>query len=108
MEDLLFERLDRMVADVEPDVVLQDLYFLDRVARPLVGPDDAEYRVPYLVEALQSRAFFPEDEACWEAIELFDDLCDLCAVRSYPQLAAVIERFHVYRQRQPSGRLGES
>lgn len=98
MEDLLFERLDRMNADVEPEVVLQDLYFIDRIMRPLVGPTESDYRIPYLAEALESRGFFTSTDAGWEAIELYDDLCGLCDVQSYASLERVLERFRAYRR----------
>lgn len=49
MEDLLFERLDRL--------------------RPLSGPRDEDYRVPFLVEALESRGFCPDEESRWDAME---------------------------------------
>lgn len=97
VEDLLFERLERMEARVPPEVVLQDLYFVDRVIRPLVGPEDVDYRVPYLVEALESRRFCPDAESCWGVIELYDDLCELCDVRSFEGLAEVLDRFRAYR-----------
>ena len=97
VEDLLFERLDRMPSDVDPEVVLQDLYFLDRVVRPFAGPAEDDYRIPYLVEALESRRFFTSAEANWEAIELYDDLCDLCSVQSYAALDEVMNRFRSYR-----------
>ena len=61
-----------MPSDVDPEIVLQDLYFLDRVVRPFAGPAGDDYRIPYLVEALESRRFFTSAEANWEAIELFD------------------------------------
>lgn len=96
MEDLLFERLDRMDTRVEPHIVLQDLFFLDRIVRPLAGPGDPDYRVPFLVEALESRGFCPDAEARWEAVELYDDVCELCDVRSYTQLERVLERYRVY------------
>lgn len=85
-----------MDAEVEPEIVLQDLYFVDRVVRPLVGPDDPDYRIPFLEEALEARRFCPTVQARWEAIELFDDLCDLCEVDSYEALAEVIDRFRAY------------
>ncbi|MDX1661733.1 MAG: hypothetical protein R3326_08085 [Gemmatimonadota bacterium] len=96
MEDLLFERLDRMDAEVEPMIVLQDLYFMDRVVRPIDGPTEPDYRGPWLVEALQGRGFCPTVEACWEAIELYDDLLDLCDIHSYAALAAVLDRYRAY------------
>lgn len=98
MEDLLFERLDRMEAGVEPEIVLQDLYFIDRIMRPMAGPAEADYRTPYLAEALESRGFFADAEAGWEAIELYDDLCGLCDIQSYSALERVLERFRAYRQ----------
>ena len=96
MEDLLFERLERMDSEVPPEVVLQDLYFLDRIVRPLAGPLGDDYRVPFLVEALESRRFFTHVDAYWEAIDLYDDLCDLCSVQSYGSLGRVLERFREY------------
>jgi len=96
MEDLLFERLERMNSDVPPEVVLQDLYLLDRVVRPLIGPGGDDYRVPFLAEALEQRRFFADSDARWEAIDLYDDLCDLCAVGSYTSLEQVIDRFRAY------------
>ncbi len=97
MEDLLFERLDRMPSEVDPEIVLQDLYFVDRVVRPFAGPTDPDYRIPYLVEALESRGFFNVPDANWEAIELYDDLCDLCGVQSYVALDEVLQRYRTYR-----------
>ena len=97
VEDLLFERLDRMPSEVEPEIVLQDLYFVDRVLRPFAGPADLDYRIPYLVEALESRRFFNASDANWEAIELYDDLCDLCGIQSYAALDEVLRRFRTYR-----------
>lgn len=96
MEDLLFERLERMDSEVPPEAVLQDLYFLDRVVRPLTGPREDDYRGPFLAEALESRRFFSDTDASWEAIDLYDDLCDLCSIRSYASLARVLERFRAY------------
>lgn len=96
MEDLLFERLDRMPTRVEPEIVLQDLYFLDRIMRPISGPADPDYRVPYLVEALESRGFCADSEARWEAVELYDDLCGLCDIQSYASLERVLERYRRY------------
>ncbi|MFN2420847.1 MAG: hypothetical protein ABR527_05645 [Gemmatimonadota bacterium] len=96
MEDLLFERLERMDSEVPPEVVLQDIYFLDRIVRPLTGPQGDDYRVPFLAEALDSRHFFSDAEASWEAIDLYDDLCDLCSIRTYGSLARVLERFRAY------------
>jgi hypothetical protein len=96
MEDLLFERLERMDSEVPPEVVLQDLYLLDRVVRPLLGPAEADYRVPFLAEALEQRRFFADADARWEAIDLYDDLCDLCSVGSFASLEQVIERFRAY------------
>ena len=86
-----------MPSEVDPEVVLQDLYFLDRVVRPFAGPAEDDYRIPYLVEALESRRFFTSAEANWEAIELYDDLCDLCSVQSYAALDEVMNRFRSYR-----------
>ncbi len=97
VEDLLFERLDRMPSEVDPEIVLQDLYFVDRVVRPFAGPADKDYRIPYLVEALESRGFFNVSDANWEAIELYDDLCDLCGIQSYAALDEVLRRFRTYR-----------
>lgn len=97
MEDLLFERLDRMESDVDPEVVLQDLYLIDRIVRPQTGPREPEYRVPFLLEALESRDFFSDQHGRWEAIEVYDDLCDLCDIRSYAGLSAVLDRFRRYR-----------
>lgn len=96
MEDLLFERLDRMATDVEPEIVLEDLYFVDRVIRPIHGPTEPDYREPWLVEALQARRFCPSVEACWEAVELYDDIMDLCDIHSYAALAAVLDRYQAY------------
>lgn len=96
MEDLLFERLDRMDIEVEPEILLQDLYFVDRVIRPIDGPRDPDYRGPWLVEALEARRFCPDVEACWKAIELYDDVLDLCDIDSYAALAAVLERYRAY------------
>jgi hypothetical protein len=96
MEDLLFERLERMDSEVPPEVVLQDLYFLDRVVRPLTGPRGDDYRAPFLTEALESRRFFSNAEGGWEAIDLYDDLCNLCAIRSYASMARVLTRFRAY------------
>lgn len=98
MDDLLFERLERMRARVEPATVLQDLYFLDRVVRPLAGPTDADYRVPFLVEGLEARGFFSDSDGRWEAVELYDDLCDLCDIHSYASLARVLSRFGLYHR----------
>lgn len=96
MEDLLFERLERLEADVAPEVVLQDLYFVDRVVRPVFGPDGPDYRVPFLVEALESRRFCSSVEDRLAAIELFDDLCELCDIRSFGALAEFLERYRRY------------
>ncbi len=96
MEDLLFERLERMDSEVSPEVVLQDLYLLDRVVRPLMGPRGEDYRAPFLAEALEQRRFFADSDARWEAIDLFDDLCDLCSVGSYSSLEEVLARFRMY------------
>lgn len=98
MEDLLFERLERMNAAVDPEVVLQDLWFLDQTVRPLDGPGDDEYRAPFLAESLESRGFFSDTSALWAAIEMYDDLCDLCEVTSYAGLSRVLERFRTYRR----------
>lgn len=98
MEDLLFERLDRLNAAVAPHVVLQDLFLLDTVVRPLAGPRDEDYRVPFLIEALESRGFCPDEESRWDAIELLDDVCELCDVDSYPALERVLERYRAYRR----------
>jgi hypothetical protein len=105
VEDLLFERLERMDSEVPPEVVLQDIYFLDRIVRPLAGPHEDDYRVPFLAEALDSRGFFSDAEGSWEAVDLYDDLCDLCSIRSYGSLARVLERFREYRRtkRAPVG-----
>lgn len=108
MEDLLFERLDRMASNIEPEVVLQDLYFVDRVARPLVGPDERDYRVPYLVEALEARGFFSDEDEGWAAVELYDDLCDLCEVGSYAELTEVIQRFQAYRSARNTTKVEDS
>ena len=103
MEDLLFERLDRMESSVDPEVVLQDLYLIDRVVRPQTGPSGHEYRISFLLEALEARDFFADPNDRCEAIELFDGLCELCDVRSYAGLASVLERFQHYRHaRDPS------
>lgn len=96
MEDLLFERLERMDSGVPPEVVLQDLYLLDRVVRPLAGPREDDYRVPFLAEALELRRFFEDADTRWEAIELYDDFCDLCSITSYASLEEVLERFRAY------------
>ena len=103
MEDLLFERLERMESGVDPEVVLQDLYLIDRVVRPHTGARELEYRIPFLLEALEARDFFSDPNDRCEAIELFDGLCDLCDVRSYAGLASVLDRFRHYRHaRDPS------
>jgi hypothetical protein len=107
VEDLLFERLDRMESEVDPEVVLQDLYLIDRIVRPQAGPREPEYRVPFLLEALESREFFTDPNDRCEAIELYDDLCDLCEVRSYVGLAAVLERFRVYRRSRDPSAIGD-
>lgn len=86
-----------MPSEVDPEIVLQDLYFVDRVVRPFGGPAETDYRIPYLVEALESRGFFTASDANWEAIELYDDLCDLCGIQSYAALAEVLRRFRTYR-----------
>lgn len=97
MEDLLFERLDRMQSRVEPEIVLQDLYFIDRVVRPIAGPAGDDYRIPFLAEALEERGFFDSGDENWEAIDVYSDLCDLCGIRSYAALDAVLTRFRDYR-----------
>lgn len=107
MEDLLFERLDRMASDVEPEVVLQDLYLIDRIVRPQTGPREPEYRMPFLLEALESRDFFSDQDSCWEAIQVYDDLCDLCDIHSYAGLAAVLERFRGYRHARDPSAIGD-
>lgn len=86
-----------MGAEVEPEIVLQDLYFVDRVVRPLAGPAESDYRIPFLIEALESRGFFASPDAGWEAIELYDDLCQLCDIRTYAALEEVLKRFRSYR-----------
>lgn len=96
MEDLLFERLERMDIRVAPEVVLQDLWFVDRIVRPLVGPDDPDYRVPWLVETLEARRFCSTAEACWEVIDLYDDLVELFDIRTYSGLDAVLDRYREY------------
>lgn len=96
MEDLLFERLDRMDVEVDPEVVLQDLYFIDRVMRPITGPRDPDYRGPWLFEALEARRLCSSDEARWEAIELYDDLVDLFGIDSFAALARVLDRYRAY------------
>lgn len=96
MEDLLFERLERMDSAVPPETVLEDIYFLDRIVRPLSGPQGDDYRAPFLAEALESRRFFTDAEASWEAIDLYDDLCDLCSIHSYASMARVLDRFRAY------------
>jgi hypothetical protein len=53
VEDLLFERLDRMQSRVEPEIVLQDLYFIDRVVRPIAGPEGDDYRIPFLGSSIR-------------------------------------------------------
>lgn len=90
-----------MDSQVGPEIVLQDLYFIDRVVRPLAGPAEEDYRIPYLIEALETRRFFASQEARWEAVELYDDLCDLCGVDSYAGLEDVLRRFRAY-QRAPA------
>ena len=97
MEDLLFERLDRVGARVEPRIVLQDLFLVDRVVRPVAGPSDPDYRVPYLAEALEARRFFESADERWEAIDLYDDVCRLYDVESIAALEAVLKRFDDYR-----------
>lgn len=86
-----------MPSRVDPEIVLQDLYFVDRVVRPFAGPAENDYRIPYLAEALESRGFFSAADAHWEAIELYDDLCDLCGIQSYSALDEVLRRFRAYR-----------
>jgi hypothetical protein len=107
VEDLLFERLDRMESEVDPEVVLQDLYLIDRIVRPQAGPQEPEYRVPFLLEALESREFFTDPNDRCEAIEVYDDLCDLCDIRSYVGLDAVLERFRVYRRSRDPSAIGD-
>lgn len=107
MEDLLFERLDRMGSDVDPEVVLQDLYLIDRIVRPQTGPREPEYRTPFLIEALEAREFFADPQSSWEAIEVYDDLCDLCHIRSYAGLSAVLERFRMYRRARDPSAIGD-
>ena len=107
MEDLLFERLDRMESSVDPEVVLQDLYLIDRVVRPQAGPSEREYRISFLLEALEARDFFSDPNDRCEAIELFDGLCDLCDIRSYAGLASVLERFRHYRHARDPSAIGD-
>ena len=107
MEDLLFERLDRMESSVDPEVVLQDLYLIDRVVRPQTGPREQEYRISFLLEALEARDFFSDPHDRCEAIELFDGLCDLCDIRSYAGLASVLERFRHYRHARDPSAIGD-
>ena len=107
MEDLLFERLDRIASDVEPQIVLQDLYLIDRIVRPQTGPREPEYRLPFLLEALESRDFFSDQDGRWEAIEVYDDLCDLCEIRSYGDLSAVLERYRLYRHARDPSAIGD-
>lgn len=102
MEDLLFERLDRLEAEVDPEIVLQDLYFIDRVMRPATGPDDPDYRGPWLFEALQARRLCSGDEACWRAIDLYDDLLDLFEIDSFRSLDRVLERYRDYERSDAS------
>lgn len=97
VEDLLFERLDRLKASVAPEVVLEDLFFIDRIARPASGPVDPDYRAPFLAEALEDRGFFESPDEGWEAIDLYDDVCRLFEVESYAALESVLERFRAYR-----------
>lgn len=96
MEDLLFERLDRMDAEVDPEIVLQDLYFIDRVMRPIAGPRDPDYRGAWLFEALEARRLCPDEEAVWRAIELYDDLVDLFDIGSFAALSRVLDRYRAY------------
>jgi hypothetical protein len=107
VEDLLFERLDRMESDVDPEVVLQDLYLIDRIVLPQAGPREPEYRIPFLLEALESRDFFSDQHDRCEAIEVFDDLCDLCDIHSYAGLSAVLERFRLYRRSRDPSAIGD-
>lgn len=108
MEDLLFERLERMDSTVPPEVVLQDIYLLDRVIRPLIGPHGDDYRAPFLAEALELRRFFADADARWEAIDLYDDLCDLCAVGCYASLERVLDRFRSYCRNKEEARVESS
>lgn len=107
MEDLLFKRLERIDATVEPEIVLQDLWFLDRTVRPQDGPHDDDYRAPFLAESLESRGFFADGDAVWSAIEVYDDLCELCEVTSYAGLARVLERYRLYRRERAGTTAGE-
>lgn len=97
-----------MPSEVDPEIVLQDLYFVDRVVRPFAGPAEEDYRIPYLVEALESRGFFNIADANWEAIELYDDLCDLCGIQSYAALDEVLRRFRTYRAERDATPVEES
>ena len=97
----------RLRDDVEPEVVLQDLYLIDRIVRPQAGPREPEYRVPFLLEALEARDFFSDPHDRCEAIELFDGLCDLCDIRSYAGLASVLERFRHYRHARDPSAIGD-
>lgn len=108
MEDLLFERLERMDSEVSPEVVLQDIYLLDRVVRPLTGPLGDDYRVPFLADALETRRFFADADARWEAIDLYEDLCDLCGIGSYASLERVLERFRAYCRGKEAARIASS
>ena len=70
--------------------------------------------MPFLLEALEARDFFADPDDRWEAIEVYDDLCDLCDIRSYAGLAGVLERFRrlpalagPQRDRRPLARMGE-
>ena len=92
-----------MESEVPPEVVLQDLYLLDRVVRPLIGPGGDDYRAPFLAEALEFRRFFSDSDARWEAIDLYDDLCDLCAIASYTSLEEVLARFRTYCRGKAEG-----
>lgn len=107
MDDLLFKRLERMNAAVEAEVVLQDLWFLDRTVRPLDGPRDDDYRAPFLAESLEARGFFSDTDALWAAIEMYDDLCDLCEVTSYAGLSRVLDRLRAYRRSHGDTRMDD-
>ena len=74
-----------------------------KLGRGVPGARELEYRIPFLLEALEARDFFSDPNDRCEAIELFDGLCDLCDVRSYAGLASVLDRFRHYRHaRDPS------
>ena len=107
MDELLCERLDRMESSVDPEVVLQDLYLIDRVVRPQTGPSEREYRISFLLEALEARDFFADPNDRCEAIELFDGICDLYDIRSYAGLASVLERFRIYRHARDPSAIGD-